>query len=198
VFASIVVAEVSEETGAAIAEALVEAPTEVKEAFEEEINVFAGVFDTYVALDSNINVGDRRTVIAVGAAAAVIGAAGAVGGAFPSSGGTPSSGPNSPSNPNDAARKEEEEEPSGEIAGDGTEWIRNISIFKWNNGVRILDWSQFMKKFTYGVLNLGFTISGSLVVYLTLSGNIQRIAGISSIIALMGALYLHMKEPESE
>lgn len=55
-----------------------------------------------------------------------------------------------------------------------------------------------MKKFSYGVLNLGFTISGSLVVYLTLSGTIQRIAGISSIIAFMGAMYLHMKEPDSE
>jgi hypothetical protein len=198
VFAAIVVAEVSEETGTEIAEALTDAPVEVKESFEEEINVFAGVFDTYVALGSEINVGDRRTVIAVGAAAAVIGAAGALGGASPSGGGGPSSGPSNPSSPNDSARKEEEEEPNGEIAGDGVEWITKISIFKYNNGVRVLDWSQFMKKFSYGILNLGFTISGSLVVYLTLSGNIQRIAGISSIIALMGALYLHMKEPEGE
>ena len=41
VFAAIVVAEVSQEAGAEIAEALAEAPVEVKESFEEEINVFA-------------------------------------------------------------------------------------------------------------------------------------------------------------
>ena len=198
VFAAIDVSAVSQETGTEIVKALAEAPKEVKEAFEEEINVFAGVFDEYVAIDSVINVGDRRTVIAVGAAVAVVGAAGVVGGTTSPGGNSPSNGPNNPSSQNDAARKEDEEEPAGEIAGDGVEWIKKISIFKYNNGVRVLDWSQFMKKFSYGILNLGFTISGSLVVYLTLSGDIQRIAGISSIIALMGALYLHMKEPDSE
>jgi hypothetical protein len=44
---------------------------------------------------------------------------------------------------------------------------------------------------------LGFTISGSLIVYLTLSGTIQRIAGISSILAFVGAMYLHMREPDN-
>jgi hypothetical protein len=53
-----------------------------------------------------------------------------------------------------------------------------------------------MKKFIYGVLGLGLSISGSLVVYLTLSGSIKTIAGVSSGIALLGALYLHMREPE--
>jgi ATP-dependent helicase/DNAse subunit B len=55
-----------------------------------------------------------------------------------------------------------------------------------------------MKKFTYGFLNMGFTLAGSLVVYLTLSGTIQKIAGVSTILAFAGAMYLHMKEPESE
>jgi hypothetical protein len=64
VFDAVVVSEVSSEEGAEIAEALVEAPVEVKEAFEEEINVFAGVFDTYVALGSGISVNERRAVIA--------------------------------------------------------------------------------------------------------------------------------------
>ena len=198
VFDAIVVAEVSQEEGSAIAEALAGAPTDVKEAFEEEINVFAGVFDTYVALGSQINVGDRRTVIAVGAAVAVAGAITAAGGMSPSSGGgAPSGGSGSPSDQNVAARKEEEEEPNGELAWDGVEWIKQLSIFRYNNGVKILDWGLFMKKFVYGLFNLGFTISGSLVVYLTLSGDIQTIAGISSVLALVAAMYLHMREPDN-
>ena len=199
VFAAIVVAEVSEEAGAEISEALTEAPTDVKESFEEEINVFAGVFDTYVALGSNIDVGDRRTVIAVGAAVSLAGAAVALGGASPSSGGgAPSGGSGSPSGQNNnAARKPEEEEMNGELAWDGVEWIKQLSIFRYNNGVKILDWGLFMKKFTFGLMNLGFTISGSLVVYLTLSGTIQRIAGISSVFAFFGAMYLHMREPDN-
>jgi hypothetical protein len=199
VFAAVVVAEVSEEAGAQIAEALANAGTDVKESFEEEINVFAGVFDTYVALGSEINVGDRRTVIAVGAAVAIAGAVSALGGASPSSGGgAPSGGSGSPSGQNNnVARKPEEEEMNGELAWDGVEWIKQLSIFRYNNGVKILDWGLFMKKFTFGLMNLGFTISGSLVVYLTLSGGIQRIAGISSVIALFSAMYLHMREPDN-
>jgi len=206
VFDAVVVAEVSEEAGAQIAEALADAPTDVKESFEEEINVFAGVFDTYVALGSKIDVGDRRTVLAVGAATAIVGAIGASGALSPSSGPNgPSSGTGSSSGGSGgpasaggdvAARRNEEEEMSGEIAWDGLEWIKNMSIFRYNSGVRVLDWGMAMKKFSYGLINLGFTISGSLIVYLTLSGSIQKIAGISSALALVGALYLHMKEPE--
>ena len=195
VFDAIVVAEVSQEAGAQIAEALAGAATDVKESFEEQINVFAGVFDTYVALGSQINVGDRRTVIAVAAVAAVAGAASAMGGG---SGSSPSSGGSgAPTRGSDAYRKDEEEEASGEIAGDGVEWIKQLSIFRYNNGVKILDWGLFMKKFIYGVMNLGFTISGCLVVYLTLSGSLQRIAGVSSVVALLCALYLHMQEPDN-
>lgn len=65
VFASIDTGELSGEEAAAIVEALLEAPTEVKEAFEEEINVFEGGFDEYVPTDSTISVGARRVVVAV-------------------------------------------------------------------------------------------------------------------------------------
>lgn len=64
VFASIDTGELSGEEAAAIVEALLEAPTEVKEAFEEEINVFEGGFDEYVPTDSTISVGARRVVVA--------------------------------------------------------------------------------------------------------------------------------------
>jgi polyhydroxyalkanoate synthesis regulator phasin len=64
VFASIDTGELSGEEAAAIVDALLEAPTEVKEAFEEEINVFEGGFDEYVPTDSAISVGARRVVVA--------------------------------------------------------------------------------------------------------------------------------------
>jgi hypothetical protein len=88
VFDAIVVDDVSPEDGAAIAEALIDASTDVKESFEEEINVFDGVFDTYVAVGSAIDVGDRRTLVAAGAAVAAVGATAAP---------APSAGPTGPS-----------------------------------------------------------------------------------------------------
>jgi polyhydroxyalkanoate synthesis regulator phasin len=65
VFASIDTGELSQEQATAIVEALLDAPTEVKEAFEEEINVFEGGFDEYVPTNSTISVGARRVVVAV-------------------------------------------------------------------------------------------------------------------------------------
>lgn len=47
-----------------IVAAIADAPTEVKEAFENEINIFGGEgFDDYVPLDSNVSVAVRRTII---------------------------------------------------------------------------------------------------------------------------------------
>ncbi len=48
-----------------------EASDEVKEELEAEINVFAGGFEEYVPEDSNINVDDRRSIIAVTSTAIV-------------------------------------------------------------------------------------------------------------------------------
>lgn len=50
-----------------ISDALSEAPTEVKEEFEEQVNVFSGDFDNYVPSGSTIPVEDRRVVVAVSA-----------------------------------------------------------------------------------------------------------------------------------
>jgi hypothetical protein len=201
VFDAVVVAEVSQEEGAEIAEALTNAGTEVKESFEEEINVFAGVFDTYIALGSSIDIGDRRTVIAVGAAVAVAGAIGATGGPSNAGGGSSPSTPSGPTGGSSASsesRRNEEEEPSGEIAWDGLDWIKEITIFKYIDGVKVMDWKAFFRKFSYGIMSMGFTIAGSLVVYLTLSGSIQKIAGISTVLAAAGAMWLHMREPDSQ
>jgi hypothetical protein len=64
VFDAVVASEVSSEDGAAIVNAVQNAPEEVKEAFEEEINVFEGVFDEYVPTGSSISISARRAVIA--------------------------------------------------------------------------------------------------------------------------------------
>jgi hypothetical protein len=47
-----------------IVAAIADAPTEVKEAFENEINIFGGEgFDEYVPTGSNVSVAVRRTII---------------------------------------------------------------------------------------------------------------------------------------
>jgi hypothetical protein len=196
VFNAIVVSEVSEEAGAAISEALAEAPTDVKESFEEEINVFAGVFDTYEPLGSTINVGQRRSVIAVNLVTSTVALAAAAG-AIP----TPGSSPSSPSGPRQdvAVRREDEEaEEGGAIEGEGPEWIKRISIYKYEDGVRVMDWKNFARKFVYGIMASGFTLAGATVMYFTLSGLTQQIALWGTVLAFTGSMYLHMKEPDSE
>ena len=71
VFAAIEVDNLSVEEAQAIVEAVQDAPAEVREAFEEEINIFSPGFDNYVPLGSNIPVSTRRTLIAVAAGAAI-------------------------------------------------------------------------------------------------------------------------------
>lgn len=72
VFDAIVVSELSEEQIDAIVEAVQDAPTEVRAAFEQEINIFAEGFDEYVPLGSNVPVSTRKTLIAVAAGTAAV------------------------------------------------------------------------------------------------------------------------------
>lgn len=65
VFATLDVAELSEEQTVALVAAVQEAPQEVREAFEEEINIFGGAVDTYVPIGSAIPVSQRRALIVV-------------------------------------------------------------------------------------------------------------------------------------
>ena len=52
-----------------------------------------------------------------------------------------------------------------------------------------------MKKFFDSTLGLGFTLSGAVVVYFTLSGFTQKVALISTLLALIGHYWLVHKEP---
>jgi hypothetical protein len=202
-FSALDESEISEEEAAEIIAAVQDAPEEIREAFEDTVDVFGGNFDEYIMVDSKVNVGDRRTLVAVSVVSSIATLAAAP--AMPTrSGGAPSPAPSGGSAPTtgsvQASKREDEEEsePVGEIAGDGVDWIKSISIYKEIDGERVMSWKAFIKKFLFGIMNLGFTISGSIVVYFTLSGTIQKIALFSTLAAFAAAMFLHMQEPEGE
>lgn len=63
--ADIANADLTDEQAEQISEALSSAPDEVKQAFQEAVNVFGGQFDNYVPAGSNVSVVERRTIVAV-------------------------------------------------------------------------------------------------------------------------------------
>ena len=71
-FEQIEVEELTDTQLEAFTEAIQEAPTKVKEAFEKTIDIFGSQFDNYVPTGSNIPVGERRTLVAAGALLAAI------------------------------------------------------------------------------------------------------------------------------
>ena len=74
IFEEIVVEELSAEVAEELVQVVNEAPTKVKEAFQETINVFAGVFDSYQMVGQTIPVGERRTLVAVSNTLVAVGA----------------------------------------------------------------------------------------------------------------------------
>lgn len=71
IFNSVVVSELTEEQANLLIEAVQDAPLEVREEFQNQINIFEGTFDEYVPVDSKISVGERRVVVAVSAVLSV-------------------------------------------------------------------------------------------------------------------------------
>jgi hypothetical protein len=65
---AIVPEELSDEQALVLSEALTNAPDDVKEEFEAEVDVFGGQFDTYVPTGSAVSVGARRVIVAAAAA----------------------------------------------------------------------------------------------------------------------------------
>jgi hypothetical protein len=192
VFAALDVTNVTPEQEAQLAEALTNAPNDIKEALEEEVDIYGDGFDDYVAVGSQVDVGARRTLIAATTAVAAITAAGAAtggpGGSGGNSGGGNSNGPSGTNN--NVAKKNEEEEMAGEIAGPGDDEDSNFtknSIFKYyiKEGIemREFNWLGFGKKLWDITAGLAFTFAGSVVVYYTLSGTTQTIALASTITA---------------
>jgi hypothetical protein len=189
IFSSVDEGGLTEEQGLAIVDAVQEATEEIRGAFEEAINIFAGAFDTYVALGSTIDVGTRKSVIAVAALQASAGAA-----MVASSSGNIGGSSSSNSNPNDAARREdEEEEEAGEIEGtDLREWLDTISMWIYVNGIRKFSMKQFLKKFAYETVGIGFTISSTVILWVTLSGFTRTVAIVASLAAFAAHYYVVM------
>lgn len=201
IFAAIEPDQFTDEQKTELSAALTEAPAEVKEAFEEEIDIYGDGFDDYVPTGSSIDVGTRKTVLAAATAAAsiAVGSASTGGGTGGSSGGSSGGSGGSSGGTEGRSRKEEESESgfSGEIAGpdrdDNKDFAKNI-IYKYytreGKEMKKFNWFGFSKKVWDITAGLVFTLAGSLVVYVTLSGETQRIAGIATLTALL-VHYVH-------
>jgi hypothetical protein len=74
IFEEIVVDELTAEVAEELVAVLNEAPTRVKKKFEETINVFSGLFNSYKMVGSTIPVGERRTLLAVSNTLVAVGA----------------------------------------------------------------------------------------------------------------------------
>ena len=76
----------------------------------------------------------------------------------------------------------------------GTVFITRYSRFKLmlkeGKEMRKFNWFGFSKKIWDITAGLGFTLAGSLVVYVTLSGVTQKIAGIATLTAIL-VHYVH-------
>jgi hypothetical protein len=65
VFEQLDVEDLTLEEAEQLVEVLNEAPMKVKKAFQESVNVFSGLFNSYVMVGHNIPVEDRRTLLAI-------------------------------------------------------------------------------------------------------------------------------------
>lgn len=189
VFKAIDTSTISEEEKTEIIDAVQNAPDEVKEAFEGEINIYADGFDEYVPVGSEISVKSRRTLLAAMGAVSAITVAGASGsGSTPSGGGSNGNngnGPNSHFKKDEEESEDEEEAPEieGPEGGDDGEFTRN-SIFKYReDGMRKFSIWNFIKKFSRETAALAFTISSTVIVFATLSGDTRKITLIATSVA---------------
>ena len=67
IFQALDIADLSPEQTEALIAAVQDAPLEIRETFEATIDIFKSGLDTYIPVGSNIPVGTRRTLVAIGA-----------------------------------------------------------------------------------------------------------------------------------
>jgi hypothetical protein len=208
IFDSIPVGDLSVAEEAALVAAVSDAPDEIKDEFETQIDVYGEGLDDYVPTGSQVDVGSRRTLLAATAAlsAATVGVGAGTGSSGPSggsggsgggsggSGGGPGDGTNSNGRKEDENPEGEEEEDPG-IEGpedqEDNHFTRN-SIFKYEEETMKRKFSPwgFIKKFSRETSALAFTISGSVVVFATLSGETRKITIIATGCAFL-VHYVH-------
>ena len=209
IFETIPVGDLTQAEEAALVAAVTDAPEEIKNTFEATIDIYGEGLDDYVAVGSQVDVGSRRTLIAATTAvAAIAGAAatgGASGGSGGGSGGSSGSGSGGSNTEGRSRREEESEEPAGEIAGlddEGDEEYTRNSIFNYylEEGIwkTKISWFGLVKKFVNETAALSFTLAGSVVVFITLSGDTRKTAMIATGVAL-AVHYIHvlLKNDES-
>jgi hypothetical protein len=214
VFAQLDVGALSVEQEAALVATVSDAPAEVKEAFEGEIDVYGDGLDEYVPVNSNVDVGTRRSLVAAAAAISGVAAMGAAGAAGGSSGG--SSGPSSGGSGGSSDRGSSSEEKSGRKESDElmrerqslqTSIARRISKNTAVSSIGVIAMTSkksnlsFSRKLIKTLSGLSFTLSGSVIVMFTLSGQTQRVAIIATSCALIGHLihvFLDDKQTEVE
>jgi hypothetical protein len=191
IFQEIAVDNLTSAEEAALVETLTDAPEEIKESFEGAIDIYGEGLDEYVPTGSNLDVGTRRTFLAATTVlSASITLGGGTGGSpAPSSGGSGgSNGGNTPNTPSlkkeenmDAEEEDEPVEIEGPEGGDDEEVYTKNSIFKYKEGaMRKFSLWGFIKKFSRETAAMAFTISGSVIVFATLSGDTRKITLIAT------------------
>lgn len=65
IFAALDVGSLSEAEAEALVAAVQDAPAEVRQAFEQEVDIFSGATDSYVPLGSTVPVSTRRALIVI-------------------------------------------------------------------------------------------------------------------------------------
>jgi len=208
VFKAIPVSKLDKGQESALVTAVSAAPEGVKNAFEGTIDVYSAGLDSYVPVGSAVDVGDRRTLIATAAVAAVAGAA-AVGSVTirgdasgpssgglnrgPNEGGSGRSGGSVPTGTDSMNQAE-----LGSVARKmGRGMLKKKSLIDpkllgLTEGATFMATRAPVKKILTRLVRetaaIGFTIAGGVVVIFTLSGATRKVA----MIALGTAFLLHV------
>ena len=207
IFAEIPVGDLTAEQEAELVAAVSDAPAEIKNTFEAEIDVYGGGLDEYVPVGSNLDVGGRRTLIAATTAISTIAAgAGAIAGSGSSSGGgsSPNRGPSSGGGSSGGSSKDQEdfldntdaldinEHDMDRIARRQAQKIAFVKTLNRKshsqetigiNKVKIQTRTIF-KLVATEISKLSFTLAGSTIVLFTLSGQTRKVAMIATGVAL--------------
>jgi len=224
IFAEIPVGDLTSEQEAELVAAVSDAPTEIKNTFEAEIDVYGGGLDEYVPVGSSIDVGGRRSLIAATAAISTIAAgAGAVATSGPSSGGGssssrgPSSGGGGSSGGGSSSGGSSSREKNDLLEGtDGLDindheldrvarrqaqkivlakTLNRRSNSQSTNGMNMAHKTRtIFNRLATEISKLSFTLAGSTIVLFTLSGQTRKIA----MIATGAAIFLHFANIFSE
>ncbi|MEY3619044.1 MAG: hypothetical protein RL726_1742 [Actinomycetota bacterium] len=204
IFEEIPVSDLTDEQEAELVAAVSDAPTEIKNSFEATIDVYGSGLDEYVPVDSNIDVGDRRTLVAATTAVSAIAAAGAAGaGAGQSSGGSSSSSSSSrdgrgsdrgsdrgsgdalPEGANEQTARRQARKMMSRKRSSDTVLSQQIGSIIGGQTSNMETFARILRVVVKEISALSFTLAGSVIVFFTLSGQTRRIALIATAVALV-------------